>query len=166
MQDEILDLVDKDENVIEVFSRNKGTSAHGYLRFVNIFVINFKNQLLLPQRSTNRKKHPGCYDFSCGEHVQSGETYLAAAVRGMEEELGLKNVDLRELGKMRPSHGINGFAMIYEAIYNGDISEYDRDGIASLQWVEIEKIKRMLIQEKFRFKSDYSTTFEWYLANR
>ena len=46
-------------------------------------------RLLLQRRAAAKAACPGAWDVSVAEHVQPGETCEAAALRGLEEELGL-----------------------------------------------------------------------------
>ena len=45
--------------------------------------------VLLQKRSAGKDSNPGCYDISSAGHVGAGDTPLCAAVREMEEELGI-----------------------------------------------------------------------------
>jgi len=102
--EEYLDIVDRNDKVVGRDTRNniwKRGLEHN-VRVVNIFVLNAENKILLPTRSMKKKIFPGCYDFSCGEHVRSGESYLEAAKRGLNEELSIKEAKIQELGKMTP----------------------------------------------------------------
>jgi isopentenyl-diphosphate Delta-isomerase len=46
--------------------------------------------LLLQRRAASKTVCPGAWDLSAAEHVRPGEDPAAAAVRGLEEELGLR----------------------------------------------------------------------------
>ena len=169
MEEEYLDIVDSEDRVIKSELRSnlpKKMPEGSYLRYVNIFILNSKNELLIPKRSMNRRQFPGAFDFSCAEHVKSGESYLNAALRGLKEELGLENIELKEIGKITPKEEMSGFAMTYECIYNGLIDNYDKDGIDKLIWVKLEKVNEMLEKEKSKFKGDYVQNFTWYLKRR
>jgi isopentenyldiphosphate isomerase len=50
---------------------------------------NTNYKLLLQRRSESKAIAPGCWDLSCAEHLRAGESFEAAAVRGLQEELGL-----------------------------------------------------------------------------
>lgn len=97
MQDEYLDIVDENDNVIGKDTReniyNNGLEHN--VRVINIFVFNSEGKLLLPKKSIKSRFFPGRFDFSCGEHVVSGEDYYQAAIRGLEEELGIKGEEFR-----------------------------------------------------------------------
>jgi len=101
---EFLDIVDDNDVVVSKDTREniwKRGLKHN-VRVVNIFLFNSKNEVLIPKRSKNRKLFPGRYDFSCGEHLISGENYNDATIRGLREELGISNVKIIELGKLTP----------------------------------------------------------------
>lgn len=59
--------------------------------------------VLLQKRSANKDSYPGCYDISSAGHIGAGDDPLSAAVREMEEELGIncKADDLVFVGKHR-----------------------------------------------------------------
>jgi len=48
------------------------------------------DRFLLQKRSLKKDLHPGYWCTSVGGHVEKGETYEKAAIREMEEELGVK----------------------------------------------------------------------------
>uniref|UniRef100_A0A7S3R9W5 Nudix hydrolase domain-containing protein n=1 Tax=Dunaliella tertiolecta TaxID=3047 RepID=A0A7S3R9W5_DUNTE len=58
-------------------------------RAVYALLLNKKNELLIQKRSAQKKVSPGKWDLSAAEHLQPGETYLHAAARGLQEELGV-----------------------------------------------------------------------------
>lgn len=162
MQDEYLDVVDENDKVINKDWRNsiyaKGLNHN--IRVVNVFIFNYERKLLVPKRSMNRRIFPGCFDFSCGEHVISGEDYYQAAKRGLEEELGIKNIKLIELGKLTPKDGVSCFMKVYKMEYNEDITNYDKNGIDKLYWYSLEEIRKMIIEDKAKFKGDFSEVLE------
>ncbi|CAM9672237.1 unnamed protein product [Chrysoparadoxa australica] len=46
-------------------------------------------ELLLQRRSSQKSLAPNCWDLSCAEHLSAGEGYGEAALRGLQEELGI-----------------------------------------------------------------------------
>jgi 8-oxo-dGTP diphosphatase len=46
--------------------------------------------VLLQRRSANKDAFPHCLDTSCSGHVATGETFYSAALRELDEELGIK----------------------------------------------------------------------------
>lgn len=164
-KEEYLDIVDENDKVIGRGAREniwkKGLEHN--VRVVNIFIFNKEGKLLLPKRSSNRKIFPSCFDFSCGEHLLAGEDYYEAAIRGLKEELGLRNLNLTELGKLTPKEGVSCFMKVYQLIYDGKINNYDRKGIDNLFWYDLETIREMIKKDKSKFKGDFPIVLDWYI---
>jgi len=63
-------------------------------RAVHVLVVNAAGELLLQKRSARKDIQPGKWDTSVGGHLEPGESYFAAALREMREELGLSGLPL------------------------------------------------------------------------
>lgn len=59
-----------------------------YNFLVHIIIKNKENKYLLQQRALTKKYYPGQWDATCGR-VQAGEDGITAAIREVNEELGL-----------------------------------------------------------------------------
>ncbi|KUM03970.1 NUDIX domain-containing protein [Chromobacterium subtsugae] len=53
------------------------------------------------RRAWDDDSHPGRLDFAAGGGIEAGETPAAAAARELEEELGIADLPLRPLGRMK-----------------------------------------------------------------
>ena len=63
---------------------------------VHIFIVREGKEgreLLLQKRSKDKDAYPGCYDISSAGHVSAGQGYKEAALRELEEELGIHAED-------------------------------------------------------------------------
>ena len=167
MEDEILDIVNESDEVIRKDKRinivNQELRKGESVRVVNIFIFNFNGELLVPKRSLDRLIFPRCYDFSCGEHLESGEDYYTAAMRGLKEELNIENVKLQELGKLSPKDNVSSFMKVYKLIYDEPINDYDKKGIDKLYWFNLQEVEKMLKETPKKFKGDFKQIFERYL---
>ena len=63
-----------------------------------VLVYNQENKIFLQRRSNAKQLFPGRWDLSATGHVQAGESREEAAIRELEEELGLRveRLTLRE----------------------------------------------------------------------
>lgn len=164
---EFFDVVnEKDEVIRKIADDKQNTVKSSQLRFVNIIIINDDNKILLPKRTSNRRKFPNCYDFLVGGHVNSGEKYEEAAYRELKEELGIENVKLKEVAYFSPfESNSNTFQKVYLLKYNENIFNYDRDGIEKIYYKSKQEIQELMYNEPSLFKTDYFVVME-YLFNK
>lgn len=86
---EVFDVVDEHDRVLRQATRGE-VHRNGLLhRAVHVFAINKRGDVLLQQRSMLKDAHPGEWDSSVSGHLDSGEDYDSAAVRELEEEMGM-----------------------------------------------------------------------------
>ena len=95
---EIVDVVDAEDNIIGTAPKNEARQKGLLSRVSFIVLLNSRNELFLQQRKSTKKTYPLYWSGSASGHVQSGESYLDAALRETEEELGIK-AQLQEIGK-------------------------------------------------------------------
>src|SRR5690242_13499743 len=87
--EEMFDVCDEQDRVIGQAPRSK-VHAEGLLhRAVHIFVLNSQGQLLLQRRSALKDQSPLKLTSSASGHLGAGESYEDAAIREMQEEIGL-----------------------------------------------------------------------------
>lgn len=89
-QDETYAVVDESDRVIGKATRGE-IHRRGLLhRSVHIFVFNRHGQLYIQKRALSKDQYPGYWDSSAAGHVDWGESYETAAMRELEEELGIR----------------------------------------------------------------------------
>ncbi|WP_022665920.1 NUDIX hydrolase [Desulfospira joergensenii] len=116
MAEEIFDVVDEEDRIIGEARRDQ---VHGnpllIHRVVHVLVFNRDHELYLQKRAATKDVQPGKWDTSVGGHVDKGESYEDAAIREMEEELGIRGAQLDFLYKYRH---INDFESEYVSTYS------------------------------------------------
>lgn len=88
--DEVFDIVNDNDVVI-------GTQRRGIVNFdpslihrsIYVLVFSSKGQLFFHQRSATKDTDPLLWTISCSGHVGSGSSYIEAAHRELQEELGI-----------------------------------------------------------------------------
>jgi 16S rRNA (adenine1518-N6/adenine1519-N6)-dimethyltransferase len=102
---EIFDVVDAADAVIGRATRSEVHRLNLLHRAVHVFVLNKRGELLIQKRSRFKDMHPGAWDSSVSGHLDSGEDYLPAAVRELEEEMGIsaEASELQEVAAISPS---------------------------------------------------------------
>ena len=146
---ELLDVVDASDKVTGTIKRGDTrilfASSAGYLRYSCCFLQNSEGKLWIPTRTASKKIAPNGLDFSASEHVQSGESYLDAMVRGLREELNLQAVegDFRFIGKIPPDDDRRSFSSIY--IVKGDaVPDFNKDDFIGYEWLTPSELLRRL----------------------
>lgn len=138
-------IVDQNDNVIGSEERAIVYEKGLIHRLIRIFLINDKGQVLLQWRSKNEDTFPETWDQSTGGHVDAGENYETAAYRELEEELGVKDVELEQVDKFYTSgeYGdkkINRFNVVFKAIYNTNNFILQEDEVEVVKWWDINKL--------------------------
>jgi isopentenyl-diphosphate delta-isomerase len=103
--DELLVLVDENDEVLGYKDKNACHVGQGILhRAFSVFIFNSKNELILHQRSAQKRLWNLYWTNSCCSHPRKGESYEVATQRRVKEELGL-TVDLTYLYKFQYQAG-------------------------------------------------------------
>lgn len=152
VQDEIVLIVDKENNVTGTASRHEMRAKCLPHRATYILVFNSKNELFVHKRTMGKDIYPGYFDIAAGGVVMNGETYDESALREVEEELGIRNAEL-----------VPHFTFFYEDNDNhvwGRVYSCIHDGGLKLQAEEVESGffslpgKVLALSEKVPFTPD------------
>lgn len=90
MNTEWFDVVNERDEVIGRAPREQLHARGLRHRAVHVLVFNARGQLFLQKRSQRKDREPGLWDSSASGHVDAGEDYDTAAVRELQEELGVR----------------------------------------------------------------------------
>jgi len=165
--EEMLDLVNDNDEIIGQIKRSESRGIQN-VRVINIFIKTPDDKLIVPLRSANRRIYPNCYDFSVGGFVDSGDSYGKTAHKELEEELGVSDMPLQEIGYFKPKDKITiSFSKLYLGKYDGRMEDlqFDKDGIQQLYTFSNDEIIKMLKETPEKFKGDFKQSFEYYLEN-
>jgi len=88
---ELIDVCDSEGNYTgETLPRSEVHRSGFWHRTAHVQVFDFHGRTLFQLRSKEKETFPGKLDISSAGHVSSGEDIVAAALRELEEELGLR----------------------------------------------------------------------------
>lgn len=154
--EEILDLVDRNDQVIAQIERSKAAAARKVnIRAVNAFVVNQQGQLWIPRRTAQKKACPLHLDFSVSGCVSSGESYDQAFERELQEELNLTlaHLSYKKLGALTPhEHGTCVFMHMYQIAYD-QAPDYNINDFMEYSWLYPEELLEKITQGE-KTKSD------------
>src|SRR3990167_11017250 len=86
-------LVDEQDNVLGEITREKAHQEGLLHRVSATYLTNDRGEILVNERAKD-----GHLDHSSAGHVDVGESYLEAAKRELEEELGVVGVEFQDIG--------------------------------------------------------------------
>ncbi len=91
---ELFDVVDDQDHVLRQEPRADVHRQRLLHRAVHVLVFNSKGEVYLQRRSAKKDTYPHRWTTACSGHVDAGEDYDTAAVRELQEELGLKGATI------------------------------------------------------------------------
>jgi len=127
-------------------------------RTVQIFVINQQEQILCNYRSKEKDVFPLFWDLSIGGHITPGESYLSAAVREINEEIGIK-IEPHEL-RFICHFSLDGYdettkhidrehatIFLYKTHFTTADFHFAADEIDAIEYFSFEDIRKSLLSE-------------------
>src|SRR3989338_6631681 len=141
--------VDENDNVVGAGTGKEAREKGICHRISRIFLFNSKGELLIQKRSDNSTTLPGRYDQSAAGHVDEGEDYLTAAKRELEEEVGVKGIELTEKGKFftdekdQPGKIVKRFNMLYTATYDGEVKP-SPEVVSEVRWIDPKELSKWM----------------------
>ena len=88
--DELFDIVDEQDRVVGCARRADVHAQRLLHRAVHVLCLDEAGRVFLQRRSMLKDSAPGKWCASCSGHVDAGEDYDTAAMRELEEEIGVK----------------------------------------------------------------------------
>lgn len=153
MKTEYLDIVNEQDLVIGKETRKIVHEIGLWHRGAHVFLFTADGKMLIQKRSADRAASPSLLDCSVSEHVQAGEGYLDAAIRGLKEEIGVESIEIKKLSKFSMNYGINDneISELYEGIVDASQVKFDPEEIETIYYVSMEELKQMLKDDESKF---------------
>ena len=144
MSDNVV-LVDKNNRKIGVAEKLQAHKDGQLHRAFSVFVFNKNNELLVQKRNSNKYHSGGLWSNTVCSHPKPGETYLAAAHRRLEEEMGF-NCPLKKIScfiyKASFANGLteHEYDCVFIGKYDGVIHP-DPEEIEDYKWISLQNLK-------------------------
>lgn len=112
----------------------------------HVFVFDPDGRMLVQRRAVDKDLYPALWDYSVGEHLLPGETFLAGAHRGLREELSIEVAALAAIGVRRWTELVGDGAIdreiqqAYRAVYSGPV-EIDPVEVAEYRWASVDELR-------------------------
>jgi len=161
MQEDIFDIVDDFDNVIGQKPRSEVHAEGLKHRAVHVLVFNDENEIFVQKRSASKDTWPGAWDASCTGHVDTGENYLEAAHRELQEELGWQpSEELEFLFKLNPCEATGQeFIEVYRVKGSGPF-RLNLEEIEVGEWMSWSNLLERIEYTPKRFSSAFRVVVE------
>ena len=145
-------IVNKKDKVIGYRNSDKITSNNIY-RISALWVTNNKGEILLTQRSLDKKIYPGKWQCAVAGTVEEGETYQSNIYKEAYEELGIKNKEFIKGPKLFREGKYTYFCQWYLAVMNWDLSKFkaNEKEIINIKWINKNELKKRIKSNKSEF---------------
>ena len=121
--DEIVAIVDEHNCVVGSAARREMRARRLPHRAAYVLVFDSRGHVFVQKRTRTKDVFPGYYDPAAGGVVLAGETFLEAALRELEEEMGIRGVPLQDLFEFYyedAQNRVRGAA--YRCVYDGPVT--------------------------------------------
>lgn len=163
MQEKVI-LVDSDDNPVGEMEKLQAHEEGLLHRAISVFIYNSKGEMLLQRRAFGKYHSAGLWSNTCCSHPRPGETTDNAAVRRLEEEMGM-HVELTK-----------AFSFEYRAPFIGGLVEHELDHVyvgvsddtpvldpeeaAEWQYVPVDVVRREMKKYPHRYTEWFKICFE------
>lgn len=139
--DEIFDVVDENDQVTGTATRGEVHANKLVHRAVHVFAFNKRGDLLLQKRSPLKDLCPGLWDSSVSGHLDSGEDYASAAIRELEEEMGIVITEApEEIARITPCAETGWeHVRLYRTRHDGSL-RYPASEVEAACWFPISEV--------------------------
>lgn len=144
-----MELVDIYNNKHEIMGYTKGRKelVEGEFRLsCFVWILNDKDEILVQQRLASAKKCPNMWETASGG-AEAGDTAKTAALRELEEELGIiaNDKDLRFIGSYAR---INDFVEVFLLKSNISIDDLklQEDEVQAAKWMSISEFEKIIAE--------------------
>lgn len=159
--EEIFDVVDNNDSIIGQADRDSVHNDKLVHRAIHVFVLNRNDEILLQKRSMQKDTSPGLWGSSASGHLDAGEDYEGAAIRELNEELGIES-KLNKISKIEPTAStgwefISLFTCEHSGPFNWPYSEVETIG-----FFKIKMVSKWIKKRPEDFSSGFIECFKVY----
>lgn len=143
--DEMLDLVDKNDKVIGVINRKIANKDPKYThREIAVILVDENNRLLIQKRSQYKNVHPNMWSLTAG-HISAGDNPEKTAYLELQEELGLKGINLKFIVKNYHEYSHEShFVYYYIGSYSGEKINFEEAELSEIKFVSKIEYEEMV----------------------
>jgi 8-oxo-dGTP pyrophosphatase MutT (NUDIX family) len=159
---EMVDVVDKDDNVVRQVSREEAQAKGLRYRTVHVLLINEDDTMLVQWRAAGKETSPRTFTASAAGVVLAGESYEDAAARELKEEVGAKGVALKRMGDFkvtgeRPQNGV-----LFAGAWDGEPKGWEAEADA-LDYLNRDEAEYLLKRYPYLLANGFRVSLKLFL---
>lgn len=154
--------VDDKDNVLGEITRQKAHQEGLLHRVAVIYVVNERDEILVNERADG-----GHLDHSSAGHVDVGESYLEAAKRELEEELGVIGVELKDIGSTQAQdigETFNSKHVFRVYVCRAVPVKLKEDEVKSVFWTNPKEVYEDMQVSPKKYTGGFKSTIKLYLS--
>ncbi|MFT7507600.1 MAG: isopentenyldiphosphate isomerase [Acidimicrobiales bacterium] len=141
-----IQIVDNKDNLLGVETYHDAIRKCCIRRASRVMIINEAGKVLVSRRSEHISK-PLLLDNSAAGHVDEGEGYYEAALRELEEELGISGYELEEIAISYRS--VDFFISLYRLVVPNDVKiNIDPHEVKEIYWMDVTEIDSLIVDKQ------------------
>ena len=155
---ELFETFNDDDEPTGLASRTRVHRLGLWHRTSNVFLFRTDGQLITQRRHESKDVCPGAWDLSVAEHLKPGEDFLAGAIRGLSEELGVEGVTLEPASEVIRSRledaemGTKDFElqMCFRGVTDADLTPQSSE-VAEIRLYQLSELKADMSESPDQF---------------
>ena len=162
---ERLTLVDENDQPIAIGDRKEAWAKGYYTRNIRIVLRDENGRMLSQKRSMKKDLYPGMWTVAAGGHVDEGETWDEAALREMEEEIGV-STPLKLIGDFsfkndEDDKKVRQIIHVYEGIIDSSMQfNLEGDEVEATKWYRLDELRTAMQQTPDIFTPSFREVIE------
>ena len=135
-------------------------------RISALWITNEKKEILLAQRSFNKKRDPGKWGPAVAGTVEENETYEDNIIKEAEEEIGLKNIKPKTEFKNRRSTSHEYFSQWFSVVIDSNYPLVKQDSeVEQIKWFTKEQVIKKWNENPDFFLLNFNTYLDYFFKN-
>jgi len=157
-------IVDENDEVIGYKARKNIISDDVY-RVSCLWITNSSWDVLLALRGFLKNNNPGMWWSAVAGTVEKWESYEENIYKEMDEEIGIRGVELKKWKKVRHRWQHNFFCQWYTLNIDKDISEFTKEEwqVEAIRWFSQAEIKNLIEKSPDIFTRSTLDMLQWKL---
>ena len=149
----LIPIVNELDEVVGTKDRSNLDYTKDIFRSASLWITNKDGDVLLTQRSLDKKVNPGKWAEAVGGVVEGKDSYETTVLREAQEELGLSNVQIHTGPKQFINSPAKYFVQWYTAEIDKPADEFvlQTDEVSRVAWIQKDKLKQQITENSDKF---------------